>query len=239
MSPLSKILSNNSTDCLDCQYRSVRMFCNLQSEALADYNRIGTVVTLPAGATLFREGDAADRVLIICTGLVKVSCNSKGGRVLNLKLAQPGDVLGLSAVISGSRFEVTSDTVEPTVAKVIRRADFLAFLQRHGEASMHAAQSLSEEYKSVFTDARRLALSGSVAGRLANLLLDWGRSTSCSGSKMSFKMVLTHDDLACFTGTTRETVTRTLGKFQKENLIQIRGASVHILSPEKLAMLAA
>ena len=48
-----------------------------------------------------------------------------------------------------------------------RREDFLAFLEKHGEASLHAAKSLSEEYKAAFFDARRLALFGSAAGRLA------------------------------------------------------------------------
>jgi CRP/FNR family transcriptional regulator len=52
-------------------------------------------------------------------------------------------------------------------------------------------------------------------------------------------MDLTHEDLADFAGATRETITRTLGRFQKDKLIQIRGVTVHILLPEKLADLAA
>jgi CRP/FNR family cyclic AMP-dependent transcriptional regulator len=215
------------------------MFCNLAPVALADYNSIGQLVTLPQGTILFREDDPGNQVLVICEGQVKLSSSSRDGRTLNLKIALPGDVLGLSAVITETNFEVTAETLTNVTAKSIRSAEFRAFLQRHGEASMHAATALADEYKSAFVDARRLALSGSIAGRLAGLLLDWGGAASCGKLEMQFKMVLTHEDLAGFTGTSRESVTRTLGKFQKDNLIEIRGATVHILSPDKLARLSA
>jgi CRP/FNR family transcriptional regulator len=226
-------------DCLHCGWRPRHMFCNLGPSALADFDSIGHAVTLPTGAILFYEGDAADQVHILCDGKVKLSCTSKEGKTLNLRIALAGDVLGLSGVISGSDFEVTAEAMETVSLKAISRTEFLPFIERHGEASMHAAMSLSQEYQSALADARRLALSGSVAGRLAGLLLEWGRNAACGKAEMRFNMVLTHDDLASFTGTSRETVTRALGRLQKDELISIRGASVHILQPDKLAELAA
>jgi CRP/FNR family cyclic AMP-dependent transcriptional regulator len=200
---------------------------------------IGTPKTLPQGTILFREHDAGDSVLVLCSGQAKLSCTSRDGKVLILKIAVPGDVLGLGAVISGSRFEVTAETLEPVQAKTIPRDDVLAYFERHGEASMHAAKALSAEYKSAFIDARRLALSGSAAGRLAGVLLDWGRAASCGKPEMRFTMALTHEDLASLAGTSRETVTRTLGQFKKQKLIEIHGSSLHILSPDRLAELSA
>lgn len=226
------------SDCQHCGWRPQHMFCNLAPAALEDFDSIGTAINLPKGAILFREGDPSDRIHILCEGKVKLSCNSREGRTLNLRIALAGDVLGLSGVISGAPFEVTAEALEPVALKLVRRADFIPFLERHGEASMHAAKALSDEYKAALSDARRLALSGSVTGRLASLLLDWGRSESCGKAEMRFNMVLTHDDLANFTGTSRETVTRSLGKLQKDNLIRIQGVAVHILSPEKLAELS-
>jgi CRP/FNR family transcriptional regulator len=214
------------------------MFCNLAPGALADFDAIGSPVSLPKGSVLFREGDPGDRVYILCEGKVKLSCSSRDGKTLNLRIALAGDVLGLSAVISGSPFEVTAECMEPVSLKAIGAKEFLPFLNRHGEASMHAARALSDEYKAAYSDARRLALSGSVPGRIAGLLLDWGRSASCGDAGMRFNMVLTHDDLANFTGTSRETVSRTLSRLQKDNLIRINGATVHILMPEELTALA-
>ncbi|MDE3105959.1 MAG: Crp/Fnr family transcriptional regulator [Acidobacteriota bacterium] len=215
------------------------MFCNLSPEALADFDKIGTQQRVTKGTVLFREADPGLSAVVICSGQVKLSCTSKEGKTLILKIAMPGDVLGLSAVITGATYEVTAEALLPTQVKFVERADLVKFLEQHGEASMHAAKTLSEEYKSVFFDARRLALSPSVAGRLATVLLDWGRTAACGKPEMRFTMALTHEELANMAGTSRETVTRLLGKFQKDKLIQVRGASILILSPDRLAQLSA
>ncbi len=231
--------SRAARDCGTCELRSLRMFCNLDEDALTDFESIGVQASLPKGIKLFQEDEPSKSVFVICTGQVKLSCCSREGRTLILKIAMPGDVLGLGAVISGSRYEVTAETIEPTEIKSIRREDFLSFIQKHGEASLHAAKALSEEYKAVFFDARRLALSGSAAGRLASVLLDWGRAASCGKPEMRFTMALTHEELANLVGSSRETVTRMLGRFKREKLIQMRGASILILSPERLEQLSA
>jgi len=225
-------------DCGNCELRSLRMFCNLDQAALGDFNAIGVQASLPRGATLFQEDTVSSGVYVICTGQVKLSCTSKDGKTLILKIAMPGDVLGLGAVISGSRYEVTAETIQPTEIKSIRREEFLAFLHKHGEASLHAAKALSAEYKAAFFDARRLALSGSAAGRLASVLLDWGRAAACGKAEMRFTMALTHEELANLVGSSRETVTRMLGRFKREKLIQIRGASILIVAPDELEQLS-
>jgi CRP/FNR family cyclic AMP-dependent transcriptional regulator len=226
-------------DCRTCELRSQRMFCNLDTAALDDYVKIGVEAAFPRGATLFQEGSACNGVFILCTGQVKLSCTSKEGKTLILKIAMPGDVLGLGAVISGSPYEVTAETIAPAQIKRIQREDFLAFLERHGEVSLHAAKSLSEDYKAAFFDARRLALSGSAAARLASVLLEWGKTAaSCGNCEMRFPMALTHEELANLVGSSRETITRTLSRFKRENLIQQHGASMLILAPKLLEQLA-
>ncbi|SFS18666.1 CRP/FNR family transcriptional regulator, anaerobic regulatory protein [Granulicella pectinivorans] len=226
-------------DCGHCEYRSLRMFCNLDEAALADFNAIGVQTKFLRGETLFREEAPSDAVFVLCSGQVKLSCSSREGRTLILKIAMPGDVLGLGAVISGTRYEVTAETIEPTQLNRIRRDDFLEFLNRHGQGSLHAAKALSEEYKSAFFDARRLALSGSAAGRLAGVLLGWGRAAACKGGEMRFTMALTHEELANLAGISRETVTRTLARFRREKLIQMSGSAMVLLAPEQLEALSA
>lgn len=223
--------------CRTCVQRSGRIFCDLTGDALAEFDALGMQIQLPAGTVVFTEQDYADGVFVICAGQIKLSCSSKEGKTLILKVAQPGDVLGLGAVVSGAPFEVTATTIMPTVIKKIRSDDMIKFLQHHAEAGMHAAKALSEDYKNAFFDARRLALSGSAAGRLASVLLEWGKSSRCDQGSLNFNMALTHEDIASIAGTTRETVTRILGKFQKDKLIQIRGVSVRILSPDLLSAL--
>ncbi len=93
MLPLSKARSMQHCD--TCELRSLRMFCNLDAEALGDFESIGVQATLPKGAKLFQEDGPSNGVFVICTGQVKLSCTSREGRTLILKIAMPGDVLGL------------------------------------------------------------------------------------------------------------------------------------------------
>src|SRR5579862_3354433 len=89
-------------DCESCKLRSLRMFCNLDSPALADFSQIGRKINLLKGAKLFQEDSPSNGVFVICTGQVKLFYTSKEGKTLILKIAVPGDVVGLGAVISGS-----------------------------------------------------------------------------------------------------------------------------------------
>jgi CRP/FNR family transcriptional regulator, cyclic AMP receptor protein len=55
---------------------------------------------------------------------------------------------------------------------------------------------------------------------------------------MRFTMALTHEELANMVGSSRETVTRMLGRFKRDKLIQMRGSSILILSQERLEQLS-
>jgi CRP/FNR family transcriptional regulator len=226
------------TDCASCAHRTSRLFCNLNEEALEAFGEIGTRASFPRGAVIFNEGDNADSVVVLCSGQVKLSCTSRDGKTMILKIAGAGDVLGLGAVVAGAAYELTAQAIEPVQINTIRRRDFLSFLNGFGEASMHAAQALGTEYKTAFMDARLLALATSASSRLARVLIDWARNASCNKGELKFTMALTHEELGNMSGTSRETVTRLLGKFQKEKLIEIHGATIRILAPEKFEEMA-
>lgn len=228
-----------NTSCKNCSDRSLRILCDLSGTARVEFESLGMQMKLPKRSIIFQEDDACDAATIVCMGQVKLSCTSREGKTHILKIAVPGDLLGLGAAISGAHFEVTAETIEPCVVKKIRRSELLTFLEKYGQASMLAAKALSEEYKSAFFDARRLALSGSTAGRLAGVLLEWGRAAAgCHGTDMRFTMALTHEELANLAGTSRETVTRALGKFQKDGLIEIHGSSFRVISASGLESLS-
>jgi CRP/FNR family cyclic AMP-dependent transcriptional regulator len=226
-------------DCISCMSRRSSLFCNMSRSTLADYNRIGSIHSYPPGTVLLREDESGDQVLVMCSGRVKLYCESRSGKTLNLKISVAGDVLGLSAVLSGAKYEATAETINTTEVKEISKDEFLAFLRRNAEAGLHAAQRLSEDYRLALHGARRLALSATASGRIAGILLDWGKAASYEKTGMRFNMAMSHGQLAEFAGTSRETVTRTLATFQRNKTIVIRGCMVHILLPDKMAELAA
>ena len=227
-------MRHGSASCVQCPQRSERAFCHLSPSAWADFAHLGTVVHLQHGELLFQEDEPSDHVFILCSGQLKLFCVSREGRVRIVRIAAPGDVLGLGAVAAGMRYELSAKALVPTQVKVLKRREMLAFLERNAEAGMHAVRSLSQEYKSAFFDARRLALMPSAYGRLGSVLLELARGGSDGRVDARFTMALTHEDLAGLSGLTRETVTRLLAKMQASNLLRIRGSSMTILDPARL-----
>jgi CRP/FNR family transcriptional regulator len=217
--------------------REHRLFCKLSGNVLEKFSGLGAQVFFLGRATVFEEGQKSTGIYVICTGLLKISTTSKEGRTMIIRLAGPGDVLGLSATLNKTPHEVTAETLEPCHLKSIHASEFLDFMNQNGEMSKNTAQTLAKEYRKSFLNARRLGLSSSAGGRLAQLLLEWARATNCTQLEMRFTMALTHGELASYAGTSRETVTRLLNKFERDRLIKRNGASMVILRPKELEQL--
>jgi CRP/FNR family transcriptional regulator len=214
-------------------------FARLKGAPLAQFEAIAPEVTRGRGEALFVEGESPRCVFLICSGKIKLSVCSREGRTAILRVAGPGEILGVSAAMSGSPHETSAEAVEMCRVKAIRVSDFLRFLQTCPEASAEATSCLLREYRVVLNSVCRLALPNTVAGRLASLLLEWLESPrSTVSNDCRFNVTLTQEEIASMTNTSRETVSRVLHQFQQDKLIRIKGASVTILQPQALQQLA-
>jgi CRP/FNR family transcriptional regulator, cyclic AMP receptor protein len=121
----------------------------------------------------------------------------------------------------------------------VERDRFQSFLRAHKEAQMRAVQCICQEYRFALQDACRIALAETVAGRLGHLLVDLGNQIGehLPSGEIRFPLLLTHEEMASMTCTTRETVTRTLGQFRKDAWISIDESVVTIHRPEPLETL--
>lgn len=145
-----------------------------------------------------------------------------------------GAILGLVSAIRQIKYDTTAEAHGPCVVSEIAGRDFLDFLVRHRNASWQVMQMLAEENRDLLLNARRVALSGTIAGNVAKLLLDWEATIDDSLEKTRFTLGFTHQEIAEMVGTTRESVTRTLASFRHDGWIRVHGASVEILRRDKM-----
>jgi CRP/FNR family transcriptional regulator len=221
-------------------YRDKLPFCGLKGEALAQFMAIAPEIGRSRGESLFLEDESPKCVFVVCSGRVKLTVSSRDGKTAILRVAGPGEILGLSAAMSGAHHETSAEAVEPCRVRAIRVSDFLHFLRRYPEASAEATSCLLRDYRVVLNNVCRLALPNTVTGRLASLLLEWLDShTATTGREGRFIVALTQEEIASMTNTSRETVSRILHQFQEDKLISIKGASMTILQPQALEELAA
>jgi CRP/FNR family transcriptional regulator len=225
--------------CAACSNRRPGWFCSLGSAVLADLELATGAITLPAQAPLFTEGDDARCLYLICGGYLKLVSGCSGSRHMIVRVAGPGSLLGLYAVLSHGVYEVSAETLTPAQLRPVERDRFHAFLRIHKEAQMRAVQCICQEYRFALQDACRLSLPETVAGRLGRLLLELAHQIgeTLSTGRIRFPLLLTHEEMASMACTTRETVTRTLGQFRKDGWISIEESLVTVLEPEHLAAL--
>ncbi|HXT26585.1 MAG TPA: Crp/Fnr family transcriptional regulator [Candidatus Eisenbacteria bacterium] len=217
-----------SENCQSCKVRVKGFFCQLSPPALADFNKTKSPATYPAGAVLFLEKQDSRGVFVLCEGQVKLSISSRGGKTLILRIAKPGEILGLMATMSDSPYEVTAETLHPCQVAFVRRDDFLQFVGKYPEVYQNVVRQLTTLYSGACEQLRTVGLSSSAPEKLARLLLEWSPEVKDSKQDAPIKLPLTHEEIAAFIGTTRETVTRTLSEFKSRHLVALQGSTLMI-----------
>ena len=225
--------------CLTCKTRTERLFCDLPGSALQAFENIKYATAYPKGAVLFVEGQSPRGIFVLCKGRVKLSICATDGKTLIVKIAEPGEVLGLSATVSGKPYELTAETVDPCQVNFVKRDDFLRFLREHSEACFKVAEQLSEKYNTACHEVRALGLSHSAGEKLAKLLLDWtSKNGEAAKQEPRLKLALTHEEIAQMIGTSRETVTRLFADLKKKQILQAKGSTLIIRNKTALRQLA-
>jgi CRP/FNR family transcriptional regulator len=224
--------------CMGCKASREGFFCRLSTDVLRSLDVVSHHSVMPPGALLFVEGQTPRGIFILCSGKVKLSTTSKEGKMLILKQAEAGEVLGLSAVISGTNYEMTAETDVPCQVNYIGRQNFMALLQNESEMGLHAALSLSREFQNAYRDIHDLVLARSSSGKLARLLLSFAPLGLQPSDELRLRSALTHEEMAQRIGSSRETVTRLLSELKKKRLIRLDGATLVIRDRTGLEALA-
>ena len=227
--------------CTTCKLRKDKWFCGFSSDTLKSFSASSHLTTYPGGALLFVEGQTPRGAYELCSGRVKLSTTSRDGKVLILRVAEAGELLGLSAVISSEPYVFTAETAGPCHVNFIERDALLRLMERNGEIGLRSAQVLSREYQSMYRDVHDLVLARSSSGRLARLLLSWSPCLQHETAKTEIRIrsSLTHEEMAQMIGASRETVTRLLSELKKKELIRLEGSTLVIRNRSALEALAA
>ena len=218
----------------DHKVKSLGFFSQLSEPTLQAFEQIRFAASYPQGSLLFSEGEDPRGVFVLREGHAKLLLTSSEGRTLILRLAAPGEILGLNETISGKPYIATAEAVRTCQVSFVRRNDFLRFLNDHADACMRAAQMLSRTYHSACEQIRTLGLSSSALEKVARLLLELSAAGEETEQGTRVEVGLTHEEIAQIIGTSRETVTRTLTHFRTRHLAALRGSILVI--PNKAAL---
>jgi CRP/FNR family transcriptional regulator len=187
---------------------------------------------------LFEEKQKPSSFLLLLEGQVKLSMNSMDGKRLILRIAQPGELLGLTSVLSGTEYEMTAETLYPCKIAVVRRDDFLSFLGRHPVAYAGIAREMGRDYNRACEQLRTVGLASTAPVKLARLIMELCSTAQQTESGARVRLTLTHGEIGECIGASRETVTRTLSDFKHRRLLDFRGSTLMVHNRMALASYA-
>ena len=184
--------------------------------------------------TILRAGAAGEEVVVVLDGRVKLIAYGADRREVVLALRGPGELLGEMAALAGQRRTATAVAVDDVEAGFLHADELRDYLHDHPDAALvmirMLVRRLSEATRDVVDLATRDSV-GRIAKRLLELAAEHGAPTD-SGTRI--ELSLSQDELARWTGATRETVSRALRLMRQLGWVATDHRTVTVLDPAAL-----
>ncbi|MGH9601062.1 MAG: Crp/Fnr family transcriptional regulator [Terriglobales bacterium] len=128
----------------------------LAQDAIQCFGKPDSVRQYPPDTLLFEEGEKPGGVFLLRSGRVKLGVRSRHGSHYLLELVGVGEMLGLSACVSGKPYEITARTITPCEAVFVPREEFLRFLRDRPSACLEMVRILSADLDTAYERIRHL-----------------------------------------------------------------------------------
>jgi len=148
--------TTQSTSCLTCDSRPDRPFCDMSADALREFDAIKSVSFFPKRTLLFAESRPVRGIYILCDGRARLSICSEDRKRLTLRIAGPGEVLGLGAALSNTPYELTAELLDDSQVAFVRRKDLMKFLREHRPVCMQVVYMLSQDLHGAYERVRTI-----------------------------------------------------------------------------------
>lgn len=182
---------------------------------------------LPAKQILYSEGTNAHNVYYVVSGKIKKYRSNDNGKEYITDIAVAGDFLGQFAILENRMHNESAISIEDSEVAIIPKDTFIKLLYSDRDVSNQFIKMLSSEVDEKAQQLINLAYN-SVRKRVADALLLMMEKVN------ETKFHISREDLANLTGTSKETVIRTLSDFKQEKLIRIEQNEIQILDFTKL-----
>jgi CRP/FNR family transcriptional regulator len=155
------------SSCVTCDFRPDRFFCDMPTESLKAFDEIKSLASYRRNTVLFAEGRPVRGIYILCDGRAKLSICSDTGKRLTLRIAGPGEVLGMGAALSNTPYEITAELLDNSQVVFIRRKELMKFLRDHTEICIQVVHMLSQELHGAYERVRNISTGHCRHGRIS------------------------------------------------------------------------
>lgn len=199
----------------------------IKNPALRALARKGSLRRFRRNASILREGEPGDELLIILSGSVQAYSSDSGGREVIFSSLTSGEYFGEMALDGGPR-SVSVRALETTVCAVVTCRTVQEHFAEYPEFAAELISRLIRRVRVLTQTTRGLALTG-VYQRMSNLFdrlaIDDNTGVRVIGERM------THQRIAGYVGASREMVSKVLKELTTGGYLSIRDRRIVILKP--------
>jgi CRP/FNR family cyclic AMP-dependent transcriptional regulator len=206
----------------------------------AELGALGTVRSFERGRRLCHEGQIADGVFILRSGVVKITRTTPTGREVVLAFRGVGDLVGELAALDGEPRSATICAVDLVEALCLTTQAFLGFLEARPAVALILLRMLASRSRDA--DTKRIEFSTfTTIERVAVRLLEFSERFGYEEDSGAVRITLplSQEELAGATGASLESVGRALQTMRALRCVETGRREIRILDRRVLAAMCA
>lgn len=211
------------------------LFRDLSEQEIDKIVQISLSRTWKKNSYIFLQGEPLDNVYFVDEGKVKIYKSDINGREQIVSILKKGEMFPHVGFFRKGSYPANAEVLEKATIVVVPIAKFENVLIENPELCIKVFHILGEKIVDLQNRLEEQILNNTYE-QIIKLLIRLGEShgTKNEDGSVILKNEFTNKDLANMIGTTRETVSRTLTKMKKEELIEMDDQGNMIIDPETL-----
>lgn len=211
---------------LNMQFKSV--FQELSTDEMQELLSVMRCVHLRKGDPVFSEGSYPRGLYYVNQGKIKVIQTGPDGREQIVHFAKDADIMGYRAILSGDQYSCSAVAMENSSVYFIPKAHFFSLIEKNSKFALQLFHLFSKELKKAEKKITSIA-QRPVKERIAQSILQLIDYYGFEKDNSTMSIVITREEMANISGSTRETVIRVLTEFQEEKVLVLNGKKIKIL----------
>jgi len=208
--------------------KSIPYFSGLSPAELDSLRVLIFETTAERGEFIVMEGEPAEALYFVVSGVVKVFKTSADGREQILQIVRPGESFNDAPIFDGGVNPASAQAMGPVVLYGIKNSDMSTILRSHPQIALNVVHVLSQKMRRLVSLVEDLSFRH-VTARLAKILLEY----TVDGVGPS-KPRLTQQEMAAMAGTAREMIGRSLKELEDEGIIRLDHHRIVVTDKEAL-----
>ncbi|HBI05151.1 MAG TPA: hypothetical protein DDY49_14110 [Paenibacillaceae bacterium] len=211
-------------------FHKIGLFSSFNEEEMKEVLSLFRMKKVKKKDILFHEEEDCLAIYFISHGRVKTFKTDEEGREKIINILGDGEMFPHIGLFGGDQYPASAMVVEDGILYVIDVANFLQLLEHNPSLSVKMLKIMEQKMRSLQDHLSGL-LSRDISERVWHILHGLGKASGTEiKNGIRIDIELTHQDLASMVGTTRETITRVLGQYRKENKLDIHNGKFIIMN---------